>query len=103
MGLDICGCLTTFVLIAWLWVGCYYSFRYYDKWVHEGKLSCSAGGAYNLCCDPVLMYFSYVCYLFVCFMPCAGVLCACVCYCLVFMWWALHGLPYDGGYSQYSR
>ena len=48
------------LLSLWIFVGSYFTFGVYDDWVEGGKQSCSAGGDPKLCCDAVLMYFTFV-------------------------------------------
>ena len=52
--------LFTSLLSLWIIVGSYLTFGVYDDWVGGGKQSCSAGGDPKLCCDAVLMYFTFV-------------------------------------------
>ena len=55
-----CEMVITSILFLWIIVGSYLTFGVYNKWVDGGKQSCSAGGDPKLCCDAVIMNFTFV-------------------------------------------
>ena len=88
-GLNFCLCVITILLIIWFGVGNYFTFSIYDRWVREGKLSCSAGEASNLCCDAVPLYFSYVFIWLVYLVPPTVAVCVYTFVCFLFICMAL--------------
>ena len=84
-GGNFCESLITTFLFIWIIVGSAYVFGNFDTWVDGGKLSCSAGGAPNLCCDAVPMYFAFVFLLIVYGIAAVACFCLVCCVCCIGM------------------
>ncbi len=80
-GGNFCESLLTLFLIVWIFVGSYYTFRSFSPWYSDGQMSCSGDSPINNCCDPPVMYFSFVTLILMYGITALTCFCCCCCIC----------------------